>query len=354
MVVGGTPDMIASEAAREPATALAHRLVFVGAHSDPRPWLHAADVLAMPSAYESYGLVVLEALACGVPVVATPTGCVPDVVTDGVNGAVVGADPDEHRRRSRARPRTRPGCCGCGGAGERGAAFVGHRRPALSRPADRTASGALHVGRGRRGSGVRILHAIRSDAFAGVESHVARLARAQLAAGDEVLVLGGDPDRMTDAAGPGVRTRPAATVTQVLATVRQWASQADVVHAHMTAAEIACATALVGVRHAPRRHPALRPRPRQQPRLGRRGGSRRPPGRRPDRDQSLRGRDDRGRECRHPSRGRLDQEHPHRAGPRPRRARGPAARTREGHRRGAPRVRGLRHRRGRVAPRGRR
>jgi UDP-glucose:(heptosyl)LPS alpha-1,3-glucosyltransferase len=95
VVVGGTPDMIASEAAREPAVALAHRLVFAGAHSDPRPWLHAADALAMPSAYESYGLVVLEALACGVPVVATPTGCVPDVVTDGVNGAVVGADPDD-------------------------------------------------------------------------------------------------------------------------------------------------------------------------------------------------------------------------------------------------------------------
>ena len=94
---------------------------------------------------------------------------------------------------------------------------------------------------------MRILHAIRSDAFAGVESHVARLARAQLAGGDEVLVLGGDPDRMTDAAGPGVRTRPAATVAQVLAAVHRWASEADVVHAHMTAAEIACATALVGV-----------------------------------------------------------------------------------------------------------
>lgn len=91
VVVGGTPDLITAERSRPAAKALAARLHFVGVQPDPRPWLQAADVLAMPSSYESYGLVVLEALACGVPVVATPTGCVPDVVTDGVNGAVVAA-----------------------------------------------------------------------------------------------------------------------------------------------------------------------------------------------------------------------------------------------------------------------
>ncbi|GAA2493421.1 glycosyltransferase family 4 protein [Terrabacter carboxydivorans] len=94
---------------------------------------------------------------------------------------------------------------------------------------------------------MRVLHAVRSDAFAGVESHVARLARAQVSAGDEVLVVGGDPRRMTVAAGPGVRTLPSTTVGDVLRRVRQWAAGADVVHAHMTAAEIACATAMVGM-----------------------------------------------------------------------------------------------------------
>jgi UDP-glucose:(heptosyl)LPS alpha-1,3-glucosyltransferase len=88
-VVGGTPDLVGAEAATAGALRLGARLHFAGAHPDPRPWLAAADVLASPSAYESYGLVVLEALACGVPVVATPTGCVPDVVVEGVNGAVV-------------------------------------------------------------------------------------------------------------------------------------------------------------------------------------------------------------------------------------------------------------------------
>ncbi|GAB3067149.1 hypothetical protein GCM10027053_33350 [Intrasporangium mesophilum] len=93
-VVGGTPDMIAAESSSPPALALGRRLHFAGAQPDPRQWLHAADVLAMPSAYESYGLVVLEALACGVPVVASPTGCVPDVIEDGVNGAIVTPSPN--------------------------------------------------------------------------------------------------------------------------------------------------------------------------------------------------------------------------------------------------------------------
>ncbi|CAN7466690.1 glycosyltransferase family 4 protein [Terrabacter sp. LjRoot27] len=89
VVVGGTADMIEAEWARAASRGVGGRLRFAGSDPDPRPWLHAADVLAMPSAYESYGLVVLEALACGVPVVATATGCVPDVVVEGVNGAVV-------------------------------------------------------------------------------------------------------------------------------------------------------------------------------------------------------------------------------------------------------------------------
>jgi len=95
---------------------------------------------------------------------------------------------------------------------------------------------------------VKVLHAVRSDGFAGVESHVARLARAQAALGDEVVVVGGDPAQMADAAGPGVRKVPATTVTDVLTAVRRWGRDAEIVHAHMTAAEIACAAALVGGR----------------------------------------------------------------------------------------------------------
>lgn len=97
LVIGGTPDLIAK--ATEAATVLGvhERVRFLGRQPDVRPYLHAADVFVFPSAYESYGLVILEALACGVPVVATGVGCVPDVVRDGVNGAIVDADADAVR-----------------------------------------------------------------------------------------------------------------------------------------------------------------------------------------------------------------------------------------------------------------
>jgi teichuronic acid biosynthesis glycosyltransferase TuaC len=42
----------------------------------------AADAVLVPSDYEGFGLAVLEALACGVPVIATPTGIAPEALAD--------------------------------------------------------------------------------------------------------------------------------------------------------------------------------------------------------------------------------------------------------------------------------
>jgi D-inositol-3-phosphate glycosyltransferase len=54
-----------------------------------RDWYRAADVVAVPSYNESFGLVALEAQACGTPVVATDVGGLRTTVVDGVSGLLV-------------------------------------------------------------------------------------------------------------------------------------------------------------------------------------------------------------------------------------------------------------------------
>ncbi len=89
VVVGGTAAMVRAMRSRPAARRHERRITFVGTSSDPREWLRGADVLCLPSAYEASPLVVLEALAMGVPVIGTRTGSIADVVHHGVDGYLV-------------------------------------------------------------------------------------------------------------------------------------------------------------------------------------------------------------------------------------------------------------------------
>jgi glycosyltransferase involved in cell wall biosynthesis len=87
-IVGGGPED-AWLAATSQQLGLDGSVTFIG-HSDrPVDELAAADLVVIPSRWESGPLVLLEAMSHGRPVVATPVGFVPDLVRDGETGWVV-------------------------------------------------------------------------------------------------------------------------------------------------------------------------------------------------------------------------------------------------------------------------
>jgi D-inositol-3-phosphate glycosyltransferase len=100
VVVGGDQDeplngRLAGLRARVAALGLDGAVQFLGPQPQPRLRLFytAADVTVMPSYYESFGMVALEAMACGSPVIASSVGGLTTTVQDGVTGYLV-ADGD--------------------------------------------------------------------------------------------------------------------------------------------------------------------------------------------------------------------------------------------------------------------
>ena len=75
---------------------LASRVTLHGAIKRPHEALAQIEVLALPSAAEGFGLVLIEAMAAGVAVVATDVPGIRDVVRDGVTGLLVMPHSPEH------------------------------------------------------------------------------------------------------------------------------------------------------------------------------------------------------------------------------------------------------------------
>lgn len=98
-IIGGEPDVNAEEMTEEMTRlqkmcddlCVGGTVVFLGKRAqDTLPYYYsAAEVLVMPSLYESFGMVALEAMACGTPVIASEVGGLGYLVQDGVTGYTV-------------------------------------------------------------------------------------------------------------------------------------------------------------------------------------------------------------------------------------------------------------------------
>ncbi|MGG0642764.1 N-acetyl-alpha-D-glucosaminyl L-malate synthase BshA [Sporosarcina gallistercoris] len=76
-------------------------VLFTGRRDDLPELLSFSDVMVLPSEKEAFGLVLLEAFACGVPAVGTNAGGIPEVIEEGINGYIVPiGDPDAIAERT--------------------------------------------------------------------------------------------------------------------------------------------------------------------------------------------------------------------------------------------------------------
>jgi len=68
---------------------LARNVIFTGFQEDVKPLMAACDIVLVPSLKEGFGLAAVEAMAMGIPVVASSVGGLPEIVQNEVTGVLI-------------------------------------------------------------------------------------------------------------------------------------------------------------------------------------------------------------------------------------------------------------------------
>lgn len=89
MVIAGEGELLDALKAQVNALQLAHRVHFIGWRANSLMTLAGFDVFLMPSLWEGFGLVLLEAMAARLPIVASHVSAIPEIVQHGETGYLV-------------------------------------------------------------------------------------------------------------------------------------------------------------------------------------------------------------------------------------------------------------------------
>lgn len=93
IVIGGGPQKESFEAAAR-RQGIADRVIFLGSKSpqEVADWMRSSQLFVLPSLSEGFGVVLLEAMASGLPCIGTRTGGIPDIITPEIGRLVPPAD----------------------------------------------------------------------------------------------------------------------------------------------------------------------------------------------------------------------------------------------------------------------
>lgn len=89
LLIAGDGDLRAELEAHVRTLGLSHRVEFLGWQADIHPIMAHTDIFLMPSLWEGFGLVLLEAMSHALPIIASRVSAIPEIVIDGETGVLV-------------------------------------------------------------------------------------------------------------------------------------------------------------------------------------------------------------------------------------------------------------------------